>query len=432
MLTREENERYTRVGKGTPCGELMRRYWHPIAASAQLPQHGTRPVRILGESLVLYRDRSGRLGLVEEHCPHRRGGMVFGIPEEAGIRCAYHGWLFDGTGRCLEQPYEEIVEPGSTFKDRVRIGAYRVEELGGLIFAYLGPEPAPLLPRWDFFVDEGLIREIGVAVIPCNWLQCIENGVDGSHVMNLHGRLSKYVLERLGRPDLRRDIRGPNSLWWEVYEFGVLRCHTRGGRPGEGEPVAVRAPIIFPYLDRQPDDSMQIRVPMDDTHTLHIWYYTFGAEGRAELGIQEELPQESRRVPVHEVPVPKLDEAGKIPWELLDNNSGQDLVMWHSQGNIADRTEEHLGRGDGGVILFRKFLEEQIKIVEEGGAPINTFRDPEANRFIDTTVGKPEEFFARLSGSGVNRTLGARKYSPVYREATRRIEGEKALSRPIS
>jgi 5,5'-dehydrodivanillate O-demethylase len=105
--------------------------------------------------------------------------------------------------------------------------------------------------------------------------------------------------------------------------------------------------------------------------------------------------------------------------------------MWHSQGEIADRTREHLGRGDAGVILYRKLLEEQIKIVEEGGEPINTFRDPEANRFIDTNVGNPPGFFARLGESGVNRTLGARKYSPIYREAAKRIEGEESLLRPI-
>ncbi len=428
MLTREENERYTRVGKGTPCGELMRRYWHPIAASAQLPQHGTKPVTILGESLVLYRDRSGKLGLVEAHCPHRRGGMVFGIPEEAGIRCAYHGWLFDGTGRCLEQPYEEIVDPQSTFKDRVRIGAYRVEELGGLIFAYLGPEPAPLLPRWDFFVDPGLIREIGWAVIPCNWLQCIENGVDGSHVPYLHGRFSNYVLEQLGQPHLRRHLKNYYvKMGWELHPYGVLKTHDPEGKSGQ----SVGNVLVFPYTDRQADDSLQVRVPMDDTHTFFIWYYTFGADGQAELGIQEKLPQDPRRVPAHEVPVPEVDEAGNISWKLLDNNSGQDLVMWHSQGEIADRTKEHLGRGDLGVILFRKLLDEQIRIVEEGGEPINTFRNPEANRSIDTAVEKPGGFFGRLSDNGVNRTLGARKYSPIYREATRRIEGEEALALPI-
>lgn len=189
--------------------------------------------------------------------------------------------------------------------------------------------------------------------------------------------------------------------------------------------------LLFPYIDRQLDDSLQIRVPVDDGHTLHIWYYTFGAEARAELGIQEKLPQDPRRIPVFEVPVPELDEAGNIPWKLLDNNGGQDLVMWHSQGEIADRTKEHLGRGDAGVILYRKLLAEQIKIVEEG-EPINTFRDPEANRSINTALVKEEGFFARLRGSRVNRTLGARKYSTIYREATRRIEGEEALSLPIA
>ncbi len=427
MLTREENERYTRVGKGTPCGELMRRYWHPIAASGQLPEHGTKPVTILGERLVLYRDRSGKLGLVEERCPHRRGGMVFGIPEETGIRCAYHGWLFDGTGRCLEQPYEQIVDPESTFKDRVQIGAYPVEELGGLIFAYVGPEPAPLLPRWDFLVDPEIVRDIGLAIIPCNWLQCIENGVDGTHVPYLHGRFSDYVLERLGRPDLRRHIGGSDATTgWEPHKFGILKT-----RIPHGSPKSVGNPLLFPYIDRQVDDSMQIRVPMDDMHTFFVWYYTFGAEGQAELGIKEELPQDPRRVPVYEVPVPDLDEAGNIPWELLDNNSGQDLVMWHSQGEIADRTKEHLGRGDAGVILYRKLLKEQIQIVEEGGEPINTFRDPEANRSIDTSVDNYKGFFGHLSGKKVNRTLGARKYSVIYREAAKRIEGEEALSGPI-
>jgi 5,5'-dehydrodivanillate O-demethylase len=285
------------------------------------------------------------------------------------------------------------------------------------------------LPRWDFFVDESLVREIGWAVIPCNWLQTIENGVDSSHVPYLHSRFSNYALERLGRSDLRRAGPDPRRMrgWEEIYKYGVVRLHMKENR----SPAAGNA-LLFPYIDRQLDDSLQIRVPMDDTHTLHIWYYTFGVEGRAELGIREQPPQDPQRIPIFEVPMPALDEEGMMPWDLLDNNSGQDLVMWHSQGEIADRTKEHLGRGDAGVILYRKLLEEQIKIVEEGGEPMNTFRDPEANRLLDTTLVKEEGFFARLGGAGVNRTLGARKYSPIYREASRRIEGEKALSRPIS
>ena len=144
MLSIEENERLTRVGPGTPMGDLMRRYWHPVAASIELKENPTRAVRLLGEDLVLYKDRSGILRLIQESCPHRRVNMLYGIPEQHGLRCPYHGWLFDETGSCLEMPAEA---PDSTFKDRVQALSYPVEELGGLIFAYLGPQPVPLLPR---------------------------------------------------------------------------------------------------------------------------------------------------------------------------------------------------------------------------------------------------------------------------------------------
>src|SRR5438309_6768185 len=151
MLTKEQNERLTQVGPGTPMGDLMRRYWHPIAASSQLPERGTKPIRILSEDLVLYRDRGGKLGLIADRCPHRRAGMIFGIPEEEGLRCAYHGWLYAADGRCLDQPYETTEDPNSTLKDRVTIKAYQVLEKAGMIWAYLGPTPAPLFPNYDLF-----------------------------------------------------------------------------------------------------------------------------------------------------------------------------------------------------------------------------------------------------------------------------------------
>ena len=144
MLTIEENERLTQIGPGTPMGELMRRYWHPIAGSAQLMDKPVMPVRVLGENLVLFKDKRGRLGLVQDLCAHRQTQLMYGMVEEDGLRCPYHGWMYDTAGRCIEQPAEP---PGSTFKDRVTITAYPVEELGGLVFAYLGPEPTPLVPR---------------------------------------------------------------------------------------------------------------------------------------------------------------------------------------------------------------------------------------------------------------------------------------------
>jgi len=122
-MNAEENERLTRVGPGTPCGELMRRYWHPIAAASQLPEHGTKAIRLLEEDLVLYRDREGGLGLIEPHCAHRGAGLMFGMPEAHGLRCPYHGWLYDATGQCIEQPFEAFVDPNNTFRDRIRLKA---------------------------------------------------------------------------------------------------------------------------------------------------------------------------------------------------------------------------------------------------------------------------------------------------------------------
>ena len=146
MLTAEQNERLTKVGPGTPTGELMRRYWHPIAAASQMNDRATKPIRILGEDLILYKSNAGVYGLVDNHCPHRRMGMVYGIPTDDGIRCVYHGWVFDETGRCLEQPYEETEAPDNHFKDKVRIRAYPLQVKSGLIFAYLGRSPLPCSP----------------------------------------------------------------------------------------------------------------------------------------------------------------------------------------------------------------------------------------------------------------------------------------------
>ncbi len=425
MLTAEQNERYTRVGAGTPCGKLMRRYWHPIAASAQLPEHGTKPVRILGESLVLYRDRRGRLGLVDDKCPHRRGGMVFGIPEEAGIRCAYHGWLYDASGRCLEQPYEAIVDPASTFKDKVRIKAYPVEELGGLVFAYLGPEPVPLLPRWDLLVRENVVREIGWAMLPCNWLQVVENPMDSTHVAPMHGRFSRYVLERLGRPDLRR-VGGsaapqtPRSS--KRTEFGRL-----GWRFIDGNWVPGGA-TVFPYILGLPDGSFQISVPVDDTRTFYIYYLTYDpADLKRELGLEWQPQEDPRDIPVFEVPVPEV--LAELDWPMLDNNSGQDLGMLCSQGEIVDRTQEHLGHGDQGIILYRQLLEEQIQIVQDDGEPMNTYRDPASNQCIEIPRGTG--LLRYRNADGVERTVAARKYSPIFRAAAVKEHGEAALDEPV-
>src|SRR5215471_941930 len=180
MLAKEMNERLTQVSLGTPMGELMRRYWHPIAASQELDKtpFRTKPIRVLGEDLVLFRDRSGKLGLIERFCPHRRVDLAIGVVEQDGLRCQYHGWKFDHTGTCVEQPFEDTVHPEDNFRAKCGIAGYAVEELAGLVFAYLGPRPAPLLPRWEPLVWDNAVRDIAFTELPCNWLQCQENSLD--------------------------------------------------------------------------------------------------------------------------------------------------------------------------------------------------------------------------------------------------------------
>ncbi len=257
MLTAEENERMTRVGPSTPMGELLRRYWYPIAASSQLSERGTRPIRLLGEDLVLYRDRQGNLGLVGDRCPHRRAGMVFGIPEDDGLRCAYHGWKYAADGRCIEQPYEQTEDPSGTFRDRISIKAYRVHERKGMIFAYMGPEPAPLFPNYDLFVWDGVMRDVGHGIVPCNWLQIMENSLDPVHVEWLHTYFSNFVLERLGRPDLRRgDANMGRTPWrhtrigFDVFEHGIVKRRLLEGMTEEDDGWSVGHPVIFPNILR--------------------------------------------------------------------------------------------------------------------------------------------------------------------------------------
>jgi 5,5'-dehydrodivanillate O-demethylase len=161
----------------------------------------TMQVRILGEDLILYKDRGGVYGLIDPYCPHRRMNMIYGIPEERGLRCAYHGWCFDETGQCIEQPYEEEEDPEGRFKDKIRTRAYPVREQGGLLMAYLGPEPVPLLPAWDVYTIPNMLRDIGYAMLPCNWLQCQENSLDPVHLEWLHSAFTNYVLEKLDRPE---------------------------------------------------------------------------------------------------------------------------------------------------------------------------------------------------------------------------------------
>jgi 5,5'-dehydrodivanillate O-demethylase len=380
MLTKEQNERLTRVGLGTPMGELLRRYWYPVATVPELDQEPVLAVQLLGEHLALYRTEQGALGLVAERCPHRGASLAYGIPEPGGLRCAYHGWLFDGQGRCLEQPAEP---DDSTFKQRVRIPAYQVQEMGGLIWAYLGPEPAPLLPRYDLFVRDDLEREIGITRLPCNWLQIMENSLDPVHLEYLHGKYTNYVLKRQGKPPAAK-IRHHQKIRFTVFDYGISKHRLLEGDSEDTDDWQIGHPILFPNILAVGDHRVpefQIRVPMDDTHTLHFWYWTRPrAEGAG--------PQSPHDIRVSENPY-KHDN-GRLVVETIN---GQDMMAWVTQGPISDRSTERLGTSDQGVILFRNILEESIQKVERGEDPMAVVRDDSRNTPMIEIPRERDAFF---------------------------------------
>ena len=429
MLSRELNEQLTRVGPGTPMGNLLRRYWYPIAASVELNENPVKKVRLMGEDLVLYRDRSGNLGLIDEACPHRRVSMEYGIPEEEGLRCPYHGWLFNHEGRCTEQPAEPW---NSTFKDRVRTTSYKVEELTGLVFAYIGPDPAPLLPRYDMFVWDNSIRQIGTTMIACNWLQCMENSLDPVHVEWLHGYYMDYVLGRRGKGKQEAFVRKHKKIGFDRFDYGLMKRRVVEGNTEEDDPWRVGHPIVFPNILRVGSGgayNFQYRVPVDDHNTYHVSYTTF----RPGIPLP---PQDS--VPLYDIPM--YDEKGQFNMDVV---LVQDMFVWVSQGAIADRTKEHLGQSDIGVIMLRELCKEQIERVERGLDPLGTVRDPAKNVCIEL----PQEemaYDARMK-RGRNIFLGSpleiaeHQFSPIAKHIeqlflaadARAMKGEEMLPERI-
>jgi 5,5'-dehydrodivanillate O-demethylase len=365
----------------------MRRYWHPIAAASQMKDRYTMKVRILGEDLILYKDRSGDYGLIEPNCAHRRMNMIYGIPEEHGLRCPYHGWLFDETGACTEQPYEETEDPYGRFKEKVTMKAYPVQAKAGLIFAYLGPAPAPLIPNYDVYALPGAVREVGLGVLNCNWLQCQENSLDPVHLEWLHVAWANFIREQLGTLDRDFQVQRKHAkIGFEEFEHGIIkRRYWEGGSEDDSE-WKHGHPMVFPNILRQGssdlrDDqifsmgpSFQIRTPVDDTTTNH--WYVMSHPARPGDPVQRD-----EDVPFFTVPVPQLDAEGQPVWAELTANGTQDPAAWVTQGAIADRTRENLGRSDIGIILFRQQLERNIRIVEDGGDPMEVYRGP-ANPLI--------------------------------------------------
>jgi 5,5'-dehydrodivanillate O-demethylase len=409
METPENNTLMTQVGKGTPGGELLRRYWHAIGVAAELDEQPTRRVRLLGEDLVVFRDRQGRLGLVQERCPHRRASLAYGFSTSNGIRCAYHGWEFDVNGKCINQPFEKN---NHALCEKAAIAAYAVEELGGLLFAYLGPEPRPLLPRFDGFVVPGAIRTLGHALVPCNWLQIVETSVDPVHAEWLHGRYIEYQNEKDG---VKTHLSASHErIDFREFEFGVTKHRLLEGESEDKDDWKIGHPVVFPTMlavgngdaDRR-SYAFQLRVPVDDENTMHYWYHAYVPPPGAEYP-----PRLHDRVYMHEVPFRNDDGSYRT-----DHIDAQDIMAWLTQGRIADRSKEMLGSSDQGVAMFRRLLRREIKKVQRGEDPIGVIRDPNRNVCIELPNEKNKKHFRGTFRGLIMRTH--MQFSPVVEQITR-------------
>ena len=394
MLSREDNELVTRTGPGTACGSLMRGYWQPAALTEELD--GDRPVkavRLMGEDLVLFRDKAGEHALIGRRCPHRGADLCYGRLEDGGLRCTFHGWLFDSAGRCLEQPAEP---PGSKFREKIRHVAYPCVERNGIVFAWLGDGDPPELPEFDCFVAPQAFAFAFKGFMECNWLQALEVGIDPAHASFLHrffgdpeegyGRQFgdetedipvTRLLREHPRPEIRVDDTSYGLRLIALRRIDSLRMHVRVTH--QLFPNA----IVIPMSNDM--NITQWHVPVDDTHCW--WYAIFTAfETEVKRDLMRAQRLELYTLPDYRSRMNRSNEYGFDPEEQRTRTftgMGADINVhdqWavESPGPIHDRTAEHLGASDKGITAYRRKL---IRAIGSGPEPTKGEKGPMA---IDT------------------------------------------------
>lgn len=365
MLSEATNRLLTEVGPGTRMGDYLRRYWHPVAGEAELRDPGTLPCRLLGEDLVLYRDQSGNLGLLERHCPHRRADLSYGYVESRGLRCHYHGWRFDSDGSCLEQPFDDVINPGGRTCKKAIVRAYPVRAHAGLLWAYLGPAPVPEIPDWEPFSWKNGFVQVFLAEVPCNWLQCQENAIDPVHLEWMHMNWGIRQSGSLG-PYAPRHLK----IAFDETEYGfVYRRITEGG--SEQDDLWTLGRVTLWPNGFYAADHFDWHTPIDDRTTLRV-SWAFVRVPHEKQPFQQPLPVPSWRGPVKD---------GEGRW-IADRPVNQDFVAMVGQGAIADRTKEHLTASDEGVILLRRRFLAELDAVAAGAEPKAVLRDPARNRRV--------------------------------------------------
>jgi phenylpropionate dioxygenase-like ring-hydroxylating dioxygenase large terminal subunit len=359
----QDDAELTRVGPGTPCGEYLRRFWQPVAKSAELGDVPRR-IRIMGEDLVVFRDRGGRVGLLQPHCAHRGASLEFGVISERGIRCCYHGWLYDVDGTLLEAPAESAE---SMLKHRVSQGAYPVHEFGGLVFAYMGPpEKRPEFPMYDTFqLSDYQLLPGPKFTLPCNWLQVKENCMDPVHGAFLHAIVSgvQFTAAWGVLPELEfrespvglvyiASRRVEDRIWVRVADFMAPNIHQFAPDWDDAKKVKIfDRPMITRWA-----------VPIDDTNTMNIDFAHY---------------HESWTVPLEQVVNPAFGQTDDRPFEERQRRPG-DYDAQMSQRPIAVHALEHLATSDRGVVMLRRMLRNGIRAVQRGQDPFGILREPVA------------------------------------------------------
>jgi nitrite reductase/ring-hydroxylating ferredoxin subunit len=386
MMTVEHSRLITDTGPGAPAGELLRRYWQPAALTEELAgPRPIRPVRLMGRDLVLFRGGDGQLGLLDRDCPHRGADLAFGRLEDGGLRCLFHGWLFDRTGRCLQTPAEP---PGSQLCTRVTQRSYPVIERNGIIFAYLGAGEPPELPALDCFVAPDSHVFAFKGHLDCNWLQALEVGLDPAHASFLHrffedadasanyGRQFRAtsadsdmpmtrVLREFERPTISVESSATGLQIFALRDIGGGNSHVRVTN------------LVFPQAFVIPLSAdmtiTQWHVPIDDQRCY--WYALF----TSFTGPVDKEEMRRQRLQLYTLPdyMPRVGRFNNYGYDhdqqqrLTYTGMGDDINVhdqWavESQGRIQDRTREHLGTTDKAIVAFRKLLMNEIKKAGRG------------------------------------------------------------------
>jgi len=431
MLSREQNDLVTRTGKGTPAGELMRRYWQPAALVDEVAgDRPIRPARLFGEDLVLFKDEQGRYGSIGRNCPHRGTDLAYGRLEDGGLRCPFHGWLFDVAGKCLETPAEP---PESNLRANIRHKAYPVVEKSGILFAYLGPGEPPAFPDFDCFIAPSTHTFAFKGLIECNWLQSLEVGVDPVHTSFLHrffqdddpsqsyGKVFRDVTRDSDMP-MSRIMREFTSPQIEVeqteYGFRIVTLRRISEKSTHVRVTNLMFPNAFVIPMSREMTITQWHVPVDDEK--HFWYAIFTSFG-APVNKDEMRRQ---RLRLYQLPdyVPNRNRRNDWGFDPREQEHetftgmGADINVhdqWacESMGAIQDRTQEHLGTSDKAIVAYRKLLRSALEQSGRGERPIMVLDKTSAARIAGPSavdgIGPADDWRGYWQRSEADKRKGA-------------------------